>query len=395
MATDRYSKMTERELNAEIKDRDIDVPERIVFMKNDSNRREKLRESLRRDDESRVSKKGFPIVATILLILFIVLAVTTVTVAAVILRDRPVVADVPTLPNVLATQALMAQATYTLLPPQPTYTPLATPNTVLSEPTTILSTTNVTTEVTTGGSEASTLQTFKFDYPNATIANGEGWSVNGLPANPDPATVLVALCPDSYGNCFQNKIGLGSQSWLAEPGTILVGPEFPQATIDSAGGAIERINPINQKLIDHAGEMFHLNEDRIDFCSFGSAELEFNGVVVNLEYIEGHNWFLIIRGLFPDIQQDSDRNHTILFHDVVGSHAQCMSYPGNGGGFMSEGNFDQVVALSHQNAGNCGAEGCSGLDVLFIDMNTGAFTIIHQDNLNQPWKLVSSNWFNQ
>jgi len=228
--------------------------------------------------------------------------------------------------------------------------------------------------------------TWKFNYPDAGKASGEDWAIQGLPTSVDSGDVLQA------DGIFKNSIGLGSQSWLAEPGTLLVGPDFDKQLVEAAGGAVEYISPINQELIDQSGEFFHLNEDRIDFCSFGSAELEFNGVVVSLEYEEGHSWFLVVRGLFPDGNQDTDRNHTILFSEVVGSHAQCMSYPGNGGGFISEGNFLQVAKLSHGDAGNCGAEGCSGLTVVFVDLNTGAYSIIHQDNTELPWEWVASNW---
>lgn len=227
--------------------------------------------------------------------------------------------------------------------------------------------------------------TFKFVYPNAGTITGDSWSIKGLPTTVDSATVLIA------SGAFKNTIGNGTESWIAEPGTILVGAEFPQAKIDAAKGSIERISPITQKLIDHDGEMFHLNESRIDLCSFGGATLEFNGVKGQFDYKAAHNYILIARGLFADGLQDSDRNHSILFNTVVGSHAQCMSYPGNGG-FISEENFLQVVALSHKNAGNCGNEGCSKLTVIFVDLNTGALTVVKQANLNLPWTLEKSNW---
>lgn len=229
--------------------------------------------------------------------------------------------------------------------------------------------------------------TLKFDYPNKGVNSGTGWYIDGLPTNVDKSTVLVAK------GMFKNTIGKGSQSWLAEPGTLLVGPEFPQSKVDAAAGSIERISPITQELIDEPGSMFHLNEDRIDVCTFGSAGLEVNGVQMSFNYQEGHNYVLIGRGLFGDQKQDTDRNHTILFHQVVGAHAQCMSYPGNKGGFMSEGNFKQVVELSHKDAGNCGDAGCSKVTVVFFDLNTGALTVLNQANIGQPWVFEYSNWY--
>jgi hypothetical protein len=227
--------------------------------------------------------------------------------------------------------------------------------------------------------------TWKFDYPDAGLLLADGWSVDGLPAKVDPATVLVT------SGVFKNTIP-GTESWLAEPGTKLVGPDYPADKMKAEGGTTEYISPINQELIDESGEYFHVNEDRIDLCSFGAATLEVNGVRMVFEYQPGHDWFLVIRGLFPDGLQDSDRNHTIVFTDVVGSHAQCMSYPANGGGFISENGFKQVAELSHKNHMNCGAEGCSGLTAVFMDLNTGALSVINQVQLGQPWTFVFSNW---
>lgn len=251
---------------------------------------------------------------------------------------------------------------------------------------TTAATTNSTGSTPPQPTTAGTPETYKFTWPNAGVNNGNGWSISGLPTTVDSKTVLVTT------GMFKNTIGLGTESWLAEPGTFLAGPEYPQSKIDASAGSVERISPITQKLIDHDGEFFHLNEDRFDLCSFGGATLEFNGAQAQFDYQDGHNYILVIRGLFPDGKQDTDRNHSILFNKVIGSHAQCMSYPQNKGGFLSEGNFLQVVELSHKNASNCGAEGCSKLTVIFVDVNTGALTVITQANLNQPWKLEVSNW---
>ncbi|HJY98794.1 MAG TPA: hypothetical protein VJ227_03710 [Patescibacteria group bacterium] len=227
--------------------------------------------------------------------------------------------------------------------------------------------------------------TWKFDYPDAARYGTDTWNVDGLSMKMDSSTILMAT------GVFKNTIP-GTEPWLAEPGTKLVGPDYPVDKVVAEGRATEYISPVNQELIDAPGESFHVNEDRIDFCSFGAAKLEVNGVRMSFDYKPGHNWFFVVRGLFPDGLQDVDRNHTILFEDVVGSHAQCMSYPGNGGGFISQGNFEQVAELSHKNANNCGAEGCSGLTAVFLDLNTGAFSVINQVQLGQPWTYQFSNW---
>src|SRR4030043_635472 len=123
MATDRYSEMHyESELDAELKRRNIEVPEKVVQM-NSEKRKQGKRQILRDNDKVRAGKKSSPkIIPCILLALFAALVLATVIVAVVWrggeIGTRPAVVDVPTLPSVL----MAAEPTYTLLPPQPTYT---------------------------------------------------------------------------------------------------------------------------------------------------------------------------------------------------------------------------------------------------------------------------------
>src|SRR5258706_5062369 len=147
---------------------------------------------------------------------------------------------------------------------------------------------NVTAVASVDADSTGTNATWKFDFPDAGTASGTGWNIDGLPTSVDSGHVLVTT------GKFKDTIGLGTQSWLAEPGTMLVGPDFPKGKMEAAKGAIEYISPITQKLIDEGGESFHLNEDRMDLCSFGAAMLEFNGVNATFEYSKGHSWFLIV-----------------------------------------------------------------------------------------------------
>jgi hypothetical protein len=112
---------------------------------------------------------------------------------------------------------------------------------------------------------------------------------------------------------------------------------------------------------------------------------------IQLDGHEGHNWFLVIRGLFPDGKQDSDRNTTATFTAYVPGHAQTMMMPP--GAFISEGQLEQTAELSHTAGTNCGKEGCSELSVFMLDLNTGAWNVIHQRQLSAPWGWVNSNWF--
>jgi hypothetical protein len=418
--SDRYSEMRyKEELENELNARDIPIPDWVREIKDQTKLKEEYRKLLRKQDDidkraAEIAAKqkadqeaqqakidaqqkehyrvysrnliiGLGTVIVILFVGFVTFAVWT------IVRNNSIINSLKG--QVQATSVSLAEPTVlsapTLYPVQPTYTPYPTQvppteyPTATTQPTDVVFGMSSPVAVTSG--ITSTL-TWKFDFPDAGVNSGDGWSISGLPTKVDPANVLVA------SGMFKNTVGLGSQSWIAEPGTKLVGPDYPADKAKAEGGSTEYFSPINQKLIDESGEDFHLNEDRIDFCSFGGAKLEFNGVQAVFDYKPGHNYFLIIRGLFPDGKQDTDRNHTILFSEVVGSHAQCMSFPGNGGGFISEGEFLQTAELSHNDAMDCGAEGCSGLTVVFVDLNTGALSVINQAQLGQPWTFVSSNW---
>lgn len=250
-------------------------------------------------------------------------------------------------------------------------------------------TATATPSVAASNSAASKRETFNFDYPNAGTITGENFTISGLPVSVDPSNVLVAT------GSFTNTLGWGSQMSVAAPGTLLVGPGFPQDKVNDADGSIEYISPVNQKLIDHDGEEFHVNEDRITICSFGSAKVEVNGVLFEFEYIENHTWIWSWRGLFGDGIQGTDRNQTIKFIEVAGSHAQCMSYPQNGGGFWDQGNFEQVVLDAHFGLMNCGDAGCAGVTSGHTDLNTGAYTTANQPKENESWNFISSNWWTQ
>lgn len=216
------------------------------------------------------------------------------------------------------------------------------------------------------------------------------FQITGLPEKVDAINVLQANGPDAYGNNFVNMIGLGSQMMIAEPGTLLVGPDFN----GDLTGHNEYISPINQVLFDE-GEAHSVNcaEGAFVWATGATMTAEVDGITIHLEGQKNHNWFLIVRGLFADGKQDTDRNQTIKFTDFVPGHAQAMLYPA--GAYISEGNFIQVAEKSHTDGRNCGNEGCSGLSVLMLDLNTKAYTVLHQEQLNADWKLVDTNWFNK
>jgi hypothetical protein len=226
------------------------------------------------------------------------------------------------------------------------------------------------------------------ETPKSWEITGDLFAASGIPQSVDVRNVDVAK------GVFKNTIGKGTEAWLAEPGKLLVGPDFPQDIINQAGGAIERISPVNQQVFFQEGpSYFNLPEGGFNLGTTAGVKITVGDAIIKLNPQEGHNWMFVLRGLYADGKQDSDRNIRVKFEDYVAGHIQVMRYPGKpNGGFISEKQFEQIAETSHQEETNCGAEGCSRLSVFFYDANTGATAIITQEGLNNHWKSVWANF---
>lgn len=220
---------------------------------------------------------------------------------------------------------------------------------------------------------------------DASVVGQGTFTINGAPSNAQ--SVLVAE------EEFVNTVGLGSEMMLAEPGTILVGPDFhdPQMVEDSPH--MDWISPITQQLMGTPTWDTNASEGAFLWATGARMTVQVGPYTIRVDSPNdqcSNNWFVIIRGLFADGLQDSDRNTTAHFSEYVAGHTQVMLYPM--GAFISEGNFLQVAEASHTDDRNCGAEGTSGLSVLMLDLNTGAYTVLYQEQLGAPWQLVADNW---
>jgi len=222
--------------------------------------------------------------------------------------------------------------------------------------------------------------------------NSWSWSIDGVPDRVDANVV------DTAKGDFVNTLGLGTEGWLAEPGKLLVGPDFDQALIDASGGAIERFNPLNQDACRNEPPCtMMVPGGGFAFASLGWGQMEVDGVFghasVNLPGREGHNWHVYIRGRYGDGRVDTDENLDAILTDYTPGHVDIHYYPGQpNGGFVSEGQFLQKANTSHTGGTNCGDAGCSSLSALFLDLNTGAWTLITRGNPADAWRLVSTNW---
>lgn len=241
----------------------------------------------------------------------------------------------------------------------------------------------------------------------------------GFPDKVDPKNVDKA-----DHDVFKNTIGLGSEMVLGEPGGLLVGPDFDSTnnpygdnpggwqTMYDSGGSIRPFSPVSQEVM-HSESPFYQNlpEGGFDFFSLGqgtfeigasdeNGEFQSNGLRINLPPIEGNNYFLIIRGRYPDGEQDSDLNLTTRVTDYVPGHALAMMYESRDRSnlaFISEGQFVQMAQTSHSSGTNLGAEGASRLTVVMVDVNTRAYAVMQQtqgrfEDSSRGWQAIGSNW---
>ncbi|PIS15973.1 hypothetical protein COT62_00950 [Candidatus Roizmanbacteria bacterium CG09_land_8_20_14_0_10_41_9] len=224
-------------------------------------------------------------------------------------------------------------------------------------------------------------------------------SVSGIPKSIDGSTVDVARAG------FENELGLGTEGWVAEPGKLLVGPNFGfqdktpaeiQEMVDNSNGAIEYLNPLNQDAFENEGpSYFNLPGGGFILSTAAKMTVQIGDAVIGLEGAPRHNWMLVVRGQYADGQVDTDENLRAEFTNYIPRHIQVMAYPGKpNGGFISEGQFNQIAETSHTGGTNCGDAGCSDLSVAMFDVNTKAFTVIRQNGLNGEWNQVYSNWTN-
>jgi hypothetical protein len=66
-------------------------------------------------------------------------------------------------------------------------------------------------------------------------------------------------------------------------------------------------------------------------------------------------------------------------------------------GFLSQGQLAQMAETSHNGGSNLGDGGASKLTLVMLDLNTGAFSIVEQDQArgqdgSKDWVSLFQNW---
>lgn len=224
---------------------------------------------------------------------------------------------------------------------------------------------------------------------------------------------------------FRNTLGLGTEAVLAEPGGLLVGPDFFDRqgdnplgqnsrgadTMYESKGHIKPFSAVTQEVVRWPGEAWqNLPEGGFVFFSAGQMTVEIVGADGNVRARfemphkgGNHNYFFIARGLYPEgtpLTQDSDRNLRVRITQYVPGHTELEMYEAGNNtntAFISEGQFLQKARMSQRSGTNCGAGGCSKLTAVMFDTNTGAFAVVeHSGNRDsdprQGWRSVTKNF---
>lgn len=219
---------------------------------------------------------------------------------------------------------------------------------------------------------------------NIEVLKIEGIELAGIPLKVNPENV------DTAKDQFKNSIGAGTEMAIAEPGGLYT----DQETL--------RFGNENEVASQN------VPEGSFALLSLGGGKLETKDsqgktVSINLPFQEGTNYFVIIRGIYPDGKQNTDENRTLGISGFKSGHVKTLTYSAEGKeinvAFISEGQFGQMVQASHSTGTNCGADGCSILKVIILDLNTKAVTIAKQEqgrfaNPAEGWKSIYSNWQN-
>lgn len=237
-------------------------------------------------------------------------------------------------------------------------------------------------------------------------------SIEGVPEKVNPEHVLSAEKPEVRDQGFENTIGEGTGIMFAEPGTLLVNTgEWALMAMENgkhkeyletlSQRSVEAYSPANQipltncdKEGNPTAHSVSLDEGAFLFAKASKLSMEVGDFKINVDGPERNNWFVVLRGNFPDNKQDSDLNRTALITDYQPGHALVERYPP--GAFISEGQFKQYAEASHTGqGGTVGKEGGSELNVLVLDVNTGAYNHLRHTHKQgeEPgsWEKIASN----
>lgn len=225
---------------------------------------------------------------------------------------------------------------------------------------------------------------------------------------------------------FKNTVRAGTEAFFAEPGALLVGPDFESKFNGNPYGD----NPNGWKhLWESKGHINAYDAEYHEIASTcppfirvvptnGFAQIIGNQFSVELyrtddkgnlvsegkafSFLETHPGINIftMRGLFADAKvQNQDRNRLAVVRNYVPGTIEYKMYPPGrreNSAFISEGQLLQVVKDAHDGRTNCGT-GCSEVFVTSVDLNTGGWhfsqhTAGQEQNPRAGWNLRFKNF---
>lgn len=218
------------------------------------------------------------------------------------------------------------------------------------------------------------------------------WKISGVPDRVDINQVDRA----NLGRGFTNTLYGGSEQMLAEPGVLKVGWDFPQDQFKQAGKSIYHYDPGNQFILQTPESFVNIPEGAFVMSNGNAMTIEVSGngsarFRMEIGGPEANHNIVTIRGLYPDGTTPADRNRIAKITNYTPGAVLYDMYPR--GGFVSQGQFEQIAENALANNPNCGAEGCRTVRAYFLDLNTGAFSVIARPGLSKPWEEQGSNWY--
>lgn len=218
---------------------------------------------------------------------------------------------------------------------------------------------------------------------------------------------------DTAKGVFKNTIGLGTEAFAAEPGALLVGPDFESKATDKnpnganpAGwgamydsrGHIRQFSPDTQHSFTYAPPAEYLLAQG-GFDIFAAPRLKFTiqGIekdrIVDLPAQPGVGYLVYLRGPYADHPQAKNAKVQLLDFEVAATLGMRLP-AGNANenqAFWSEGQVKQMVRDMRTGESNCGMKGCSEVRIVYLDYNTGAFGIWKNDAAGS-WSLIYKNY---
>lgn len=220
------------------------------------------------------------------------------------------------------------------------------------------------------------------DEPVLTVPE---YSITGAVDDVDLSNLLTVEDDET----FTNETRYGTEMIFAEPGMLLVGPEFPQELIDASGGAIARVDPSNRFPMDNEDSTrLGCGEGRIVQISGNVMTLQIEDVRIELGGAPGINWHAFIRCRFSDGEQDTDAGGEIIATDYIPNRNLVSIYPV--GAFLSLDALGQMLDIATGEF-SCGSEGCGWQYFFMYDTNTQAYAVARY-SVDTGWESLDSNW---